>query len=316
MGKAKVVKELKKIESLTGGDIVEIPIDKLEPCEWNPQTMSETTFNQLVDEIRDDGFDEPVLVVQHADADKKKDGVYTIISGEHRYEALKVLGYDSVPCIVKDAWDETEQKLKTVRRNMLRGDPDPVKLSRLVKDINDNDGVPIADMPRLLGFDDEKKFKAHLASENAREKKQVSDAAKNAEEQKRQETQIVDNLSYLLNQIFSKFGDTVPNGYVFFWYKNRMHLMLQEDTKLEKYIEHLVRYSQAHGTDIPAILTSALDREFKEIFATTRVNPMSMRKVNDSDEAKKDDDQNVDEEEIDFGGEVDEDSADEPVSME
>jgi hypothetical protein len=95
--------------------------------------------------------------------------------------------------------------------------------------------------------------------------------------------------------------------------------MLQEDTKLEKYIEHLVRYSQAHGTDMNAILTSALDREFKEIFATTKVNPMSMRAVKDAGkDADKEDapDSNVEEEEIDFGGEVDEDSAHEPVSME
>jgi ParB/RepB/Spo0J family partition protein len=298
-----------KLDSLSGGELIELPVDKLEACDWNPQVMSETMFNQLVEEIRDDGFDEPLLVVPHPEPNKAKDGFYRIIAGEHRYEAVKVLGFEHVPAIVKPDWDETEQKLKTVRRNMLRGSQDPVKFSRLVKQVNDDDGVPLSDIPQLMGFDDDKVFKKLYIAEKEKEDEAVANAAKKDGEEQRREMEMIDNLSYILNQIFSNYGDTVPAGFLFFWYKNRQHLMVQEDTKLEKKIEHLVRYCKAQGTSMQAILDSALDAEFKRIFAKTRINPMSMRGINEDDDAEEESPP-TEAEEIDFGGENDEAAGD------
>ena len=83
--------------------------------------------------------------------------------------------------------------------------------------------------------------------------------------------------------------------------------MVQEDTKLEKRVEHLVRYCTAQGTSIQSILDSALDAEFKKIFAQTRINPMSMRKINEEDDAEDAESRaSPTEETIDFGGEGDE----------
>ena len=296
-----------KLDSLSGGELIELPMDKLEPCDWNPQMMSETMFNQLVEEIREDGFDEPILVVPHPDPEKAEDGVYRIISGEHRWEAAKTLGYEKIPAIIKTKWDETDQKLKTVRRNMLRGSQDPVKFSRLVKQINDDDGVALADIPQLMGFDDDKAFKKLYIADKEEEDAAVAGAAKKDAEEQRSEMEMINNLSFILNEIFSKYGSSVPAGFVFFWYKNRMHLMVQEDTKLEKRVEHLVRYCTAQGTSIQSILDSALDAEFKKIFAQTRINPMSMRKINEEDDAEDAESRaSPTEETIDFGGEGDE----------
>lgn len=60
----------------------------LEPT--HGQTMSNTKFNELVGEIKENGITESIKYVEH-------DGVKYVVDGHHRLKAAKVLGLDSVP---------------------------------------------------------------------------------------------------------------------------------------------------------------------------------------------------------------------------
>lgn len=52
--------------------------------------MSNTKFNELVGEIKENGITESIKYVEH-------DGVKYVVDGHHRLKAAKVLGLDSVP---------------------------------------------------------------------------------------------------------------------------------------------------------------------------------------------------------------------------
>lgn len=226
---------------------IEVPVSQIEENPWNPNAMSDDMFHKLLAEIKDTGFDEPLIVVPHPD----KPGMYRVINGEHRLKAVQVLEWTVVPVVVKHGLTEADQKTMTVRRNLLHGDLDRAKFTDLVNDVINNHGMQRIDVPDRMGFLDEKSFMRNLMTEKVAQAKEMSDQAKQA-------TTMVDNTSFLLNEIFTKFGDTVPNGYLFFMHKSKMHLMVQMDKDMEETMGLLVAHVKASGQNINDVLAKAL----------------------------------------------------------
>lgn len=257
-----------------------ISVDKIEPNAWNPQEMTDAQFNELVNEMREDDFDDPILVVEHPDTKKASDGMFMIIDGEHRWQAARVLGISEVPCIVKGKWvDEKTQKIKTVRRNMLRGDVNKTKFTKLVHSLNDV-GIPMKEMPSVLGFANETEFRNRfVAEEREKEEKAVKRAAKSAREDEKRESEVINNLSFILNEILAEYGETVPQGFIFFCHKNKMHLFVQMDEKLEKLIENMIKYLRSTGKNVDAFLRRAINSEFEVIEKQEGVDPRKLRDI-------------------------------------
>lgn len=83
-------------------NIFEKSISELIPYENNPR-KNKNAVKGVADSIKEFGFKNPIII--------DKDGV--IVAGHTRYEAAKMLGYTSVPCIVAD--DLTEEQVKAFR---------------------------------------------------------------------------------------------------------------------------------------------------------------------------------------------------------
>lgn len=241
-----------------------VPIENLEENDWNPNFQSEVTFNQLVDEINTDGFQDPLLVVPVEDGkvDPKTDR-FRIIGGAHRYRAAKLLEYEEVPCFIMEGWTEEEQKLKTVRRNLISGRLDDAKFTDLVKSLVDT-GLNQDDLPLLMGFDDVNDFTEHLILEAAEEESDEKVLSKM--EETSTEVEAVDSISDALNNIFATYGDTVPQNFLFFAYKGKTHLMVIMDaelnTRIEKMVEEL-KVSKGNVNDYFKELFKKID-EMKE----------------------------------------------------
>lgn len=122
-------------------DAVRIPIGKILPAPVNVNALSEDSFGMLVEEIRSNGFDEPLQVL-------KKGDEYIIIGGHHRWKACKLLGYSEIPCVVYD-YDDKKAMEQLVRRNMIRGKLDHEKfgdmLASYLKGESDFDWKKMAD---------------------------------------------------------------------------------------------------------------------------------------------------------------------------
>jgi ParB-like chromosome segregation protein Spo0J len=297
-------------KTLRSEDIKMIAVDKLEPNDWNPQTMTDAKFNELVEEIREDGFDDSIHVVPHPDPTKV--GIYRIINGEHRWQAARVLGISEIPCVVKDKWvDEKTQQIKTVRRNLLRGDLDRARFSKLVRQLNDV-GIALKDLPAKLGFENDAEFRdKFIAQERDKEEQKVQAATRTAKDDEKRESAVVGNLSFILNEIFSQYGDTVQQGFIFFCHRNKFHLLVQMDDKIQKLIEAAVKYLRESGKNINPFLRKALDLEFDEIEKTDGADPRKIRQIKNSpgsdeaeDELDADDvDENTDDADDEDGSE-------------
>ena len=117
-------------------EIKRIPLKKLIPNEWNPNVLDGRKAKALARQIGDVGFRQPIIV-----RPAKKRGKFEIIDGEHRVRALDSIGREDAECIVvKDS--DTEAKVQTLAMNVLRGDPDIVKMAKLIVDLQEEYTIP------------------------------------------------------------------------------------------------------------------------------------------------------------------------------
>jgi ParB-like chromosome segregation protein Spo0J len=115
-------------------EIQYLKISELKPFPNNPRKISEKDMNDLVNDLREFGFVEPIVV--------NKD--LTIIGGHQRIEAAKRLGMTEVPCYVVDLSAE-QMKILNIALNKIQGEWDYQKLQNVLIDL------PV-DMQSLAGF--------------------------------------------------------------------------------------------------------------------------------------------------------------------
>lgn len=131
----------------------------ISPGRYQPRT----TFNQqrlqeLVSSIKEKGVVQPILV-------RRTDSGYELIAGERRLRAVKALGIDRIPAILKEVDDVNAMELALIE-NIQREDLNPIEearaYERLVKEFNSTheqigravgkDNSTVANILRLLNL--------------------------------------------------------------------------------------------------------------------------------------------------------------------
>lgn len=112
-------------------NIQTINLDKLNPAEYNPRTITDDEFNGLVESLKTFGQQENLIV--------NKD--MTIISGHQRFEAMKALGWTEAVCNMVDLDKHQEKKLNVIMNSTaISGKYDDLKLSEILLELaNDDD---------------------------------------------------------------------------------------------------------------------------------------------------------------------------------
>ena len=98
-----------------------IPIDKVQPNDYNPNSVAKVEMGLLYKSIKHDGYTQPIVTIYDETIDK-----YVIVDGFHRYFTAKAnsdilernKGY--LPCVVIEK-DINERMAATIRHNRARG---------------------------------------------------------------------------------------------------------------------------------------------------------------------------------------------------
>lgn len=99
--------------------IVQIKTDEIRPNRAQPRSdFNQNSIIRLADSIRRYGILQP-LTVRRADPDDSYR--YELIAGERRLRAARMLGYLTVPCVIKETDEETAAELSIIE-NLLRED--------------------------------------------------------------------------------------------------------------------------------------------------------------------------------------------------
>jgi ParB/RepB/Spo0J family partition protein len=217
--------------------IVMIPVEDLIPDAENPNEMDEATFDLLIEEIRQQGFDEPILVRPHP----TMEGKYQIGSGHHRTKAATIVGLTELPAIIKE-WSDLEQREALAKRNALRGNLNKEKMVKLyqevVKEVGD---AKLAQ--RRLGFSDSKAFEKLYdqakASLPPKQRKKL--------EQAKEKIKSIDDLSSVLNRIFKESGSELDKGYMVFSFGGKNHHYFQIGQDTEAKLSAILQHCEAEG---------------------------------------------------------------------
>ncbi len=110
----------KEIEGDSQERILQIPINQIKTNKYQPRLdFNQDKLKELVDSIREKGVVQPVLVRRATDG-------YELIAGERRLRAVKTLGLDKVPAILKNVTDVDMLEISLIE-NIQREDLNPIE---------------------------------------------------------------------------------------------------------------------------------------------------------------------------------------------
>ena len=118
-------------------NIISVPIEKIEPNTYNPNSVAPPELKLLYESIKEDGYTMPIVCYY----DKSRD-VYVIVDGFHRYRVM--LEHE-------DIYDREEGKLpvsvinksldcrmaSTIRHNRARGSHNVDLMSNIIKELHE-----------------------------------------------------------------------------------------------------------------------------------------------------------------------------------
>jgi len=129
-----------------------IPIEKIEPNNYNPNSVAPPELQLLYDSIKSDGYTMPVVCYHDAERDK-----YIIVDGFHRYrimlenEDIREREGGMLPVSVIDK-PLDHRMASTIRHNRARGSHDVDLMSSIIRDLHDL-GRSDAWISKHLGMD-------------------------------------------------------------------------------------------------------------------------------------------------------------------
>jgi hypothetical protein len=115
-----------------------IPVDKVEPNDYNPNSVAKVEMGLLYKSIKHDGYTQPVVTIYDAEKDK-----YVIVDGFHRYFTCKTnkdifeRNLGCLPCVVIEK-DINERMAATVRHNRARGEHSVAGMGNMVFEMLQN----------------------------------------------------------------------------------------------------------------------------------------------------------------------------------
>jgi len=124
-----------------------VPLDQIRIL--NPRSRNRKVFARLVENITSVGLKRPVTVVEVPLTENGQR--YDLICGQGRYEALRVIGEQQIPCIVVTA-DESDRYLISLVENLARRKHSNVDLLNAVRDLEDR-GYSVSQIAQKISLD-------------------------------------------------------------------------------------------------------------------------------------------------------------------
>jgi len=211
----------------------------------NSQKQSRHEFTELRKSIRDNGFDESLLVRPIAEG-------YEIVAGNHRFRAGKAEGMADFPCVVRDDWDEVKSEIESVRRNYVRGKIDKTAFTAQVDKLSSKASLPLDVIYEQMGFEDADAFTKFYEKEKATQKAVATATASPPA------VRILDDLGTVISTILAEHGSTVPHSFIIFPAGNKHHLYIASTPALRGAFEAIVEYCVSQSIDINIALGGLL----------------------------------------------------------
>lgn len=118
-------------------EVIPVPIEKIIPNSYNPNAVAPPEMRLLYDSIKEDGYTMPIVCYY-----SKKDDVYVIVDGFHRYRIMKehkdIYERENgmLPVTVIDK-SISNRMASTIRHNRARGSHDVDLMSNIIRELHE-----------------------------------------------------------------------------------------------------------------------------------------------------------------------------------
>jgi ParB/RepB/Spo0J family partition protein len=125
----------------------EIPVGLIDPNPFQSRTVfDEEALCNFAETIQSAGLLNPPMVRPHPEIS----GRFQLVHGERRLRAVKLLGWQSVPCVVKELSDDEMIRINLIE-NIQREDLNPIEEAQGLKELRDSCGLSVSDIAEMLG---------------------------------------------------------------------------------------------------------------------------------------------------------------------
>lgn len=231
---------------------VMMDIDLLSEHESNTQRQSPHVHKELRKSIRENGFDEQLLVTP------KEDGSgYWIVSGNHRFRAGVAEGMTEFPVVIRNDWSAVQAIIESVRRNYVRGAIDKEAFTIAVNGLSEDASIPVATIMEQMGFENTEAFSA-LYQEVQEQEERAVESAKEAASSDVGIVKLMDDIGYVVSNIVAKHGHTVPYSFIVFPLGNKNHMYVACNPSLKKSMSAIAQMALSNNLDINVVLAGIL----------------------------------------------------------
>ena len=128
-------------------NLIAVPIEKISPNDYNPNSVAPPEMRLLYDSIKEDGYTMPIVCYYDKENDK-----YIVVDGFHRYRcAVEYFHLKQIPIVTIDK-DLSNRMASTIRHNRARGTHQIIDMSKIVIDLS-NRGWSDKQIGKHLGME-------------------------------------------------------------------------------------------------------------------------------------------------------------------
>ncbi|TGK27629.1 ParB/RepB/Spo0J family partition protein [Leptospira yasudae] len=171
----------------------EIALSDISPNPTQPRVFGREDVSDLVESMKRLGLIEPIVV-------KKQGKKYQIVAGERRYQAAKILKWDTIPSIETSASEERCFEM-ALAENEKRKSLNPWEVGRAIQFLRKEKRKTAEEVAKVLGFTE--RYVKQLSSIARLDQKSVADLLKSGKDAS------VKNLEELLKQKEGRGGEMI-----------------------------------------------------------------------------------------------------------
>ena len=241
-----------------------VPVKTILTNDYNPNEMSEDKFNNLVADILENGFVEPIKISpakleleykiikgEEHDLIECGEGSFVIVDGEHRFKAIQALGKSEIPCYIVPL-EEDQRKFQTIRWNVTRGKMSAEKFTKLFDEMAPKYGKEMTSM--MMGFTEEEEFEDLYQSIKAT----LPDELKSKLDETKEEIKDIQDLSRILNELFATYGETLDSNYMVFEYGGQELIWIKADKELYQLVKTTLEMARDNGESAEIFFKNAI----------------------------------------------------------
>ena len=236
------------------GEVKLIPVAQIQLNPDNVNVMSDVDFNDLVEKINTRGFDQPIKVYFNEEVKK-----YEVVKGNHRYEAAKFLNIKEIPCVVGEYKDRDNALADGMSDNITRGKIDPEMFTREYNKLKKKYGTDkVMSMMNLSTHKQLQSYVKEVRSTLPEEMKKDLDAVKG-------EIKTIDDLSKILNNLFSNYGKDLKYSFMVFVHEGHDHIYVQANKELIGRVKNLAAECRSKQVDMNTYLLKLFGDKYTDV---------------------------------------------------